>query len=69
MLDMALVRKLPEKIGPGCLHHVLREAMQQIVNCAADPSAVFKKVDPGTPRILTITGRFCCIRLGNAFAL
>uniref|UniRef100_A0A158Q7I9 SLED domain-containing protein n=1 Tax=Elaeophora elaphi TaxID=1147741 RepID=A0A158Q7I9_9BILA len=54
-LNALLVRKLPEKFGPGTLHHILRETVQQIVNCAVDPSFVFKKVDPGTPRILSIT--------------
>lgn len=55
-LNSSLVRKLPEKFGPGALHHILRETVQQIVNCAVDPSFVFKKVDPGTLRILSITG-------------
>ncbi|KAM3720089.1 Sex comb on midleg-like protein [Dirofilaria immitis] len=54
-LDVSLVRKLPEKFGPGTLHHVLRETLQQIVNCAVDPSFVFEKVDPGPIRILSIT--------------
>lgn len=56
-LSASLVRKLPEKFGPGTLHHILRETVQQIVNCAVDPSFVFKKVDPGTLRILSITGK------------
>ncbi|KAL3993608.1 mbt repeat family protein [Acanthocheilonema viteae] len=54
-LNASLVRKLPEKFGPGTLHHILRETMQQIVNCAVDPSFVLEKVDPGTLRILSIT--------------
>ncbi|CAG9540154.1 unnamed protein product [Cercopithifilaria johnstoni] len=54
-LNASLVRKLPEKFGPGTLHHILRETVQQIVNCAVDPSFVFKRVDPGTLRILSIT--------------
>ncbi|KAK6103003.1 mbt repeat family protein [Brugia pahangi] len=55
ILNASLVRKLPEKFGPGTVHHILRETIQQIVNCAVDPSFVFKKIDPGTIRILSIT--------------
>lgn len=57
ILDVSLVRKLPEKFGPGTLHHILRETVQQIVNCAVDTSFVFNKVDPGNLRILSITGK------------
>ncbi|VDM91995.1 unnamed protein product [Litomosoides sigmodontis] len=54
-LNASLVRKLPEKFGPGTLHHILRETLQQVVNCAVDPLFVFKKIDPGTLRILSVT--------------
>ncbi|VDO36439.1 unnamed protein product [Onchocerca flexuosa] len=57
VLSASLVHKLPEKFGPGTLHHILRETLQQIVNCAVDPSFVFKKIDPGPVRILSITGK------------
>uniref|UniRef100_A0A0M3HVK2 SLED domain-containing protein n=1 Tax=Ascaris lumbricoides TaxID=6252 RepID=A0A0M3HVK2_ASCLU len=55
MLDAARVKALPAQIGPGRVHHVLREVIQQIVNSATQTSAVFSRLEPGTPRIISIT--------------
>lgn len=50
------VGRLPRQFGPGAVHHVVREVVQQIVNCAANPAEVFQCVRSGTPKLLTITG-------------
>ncbi|VDK28078.1 unnamed protein product [Anisakis simplex] len=56
LLDPSKVKNLPDQFGPGRIHHVLREVVQHIVNAASQTASVFGRLDPGTPRIISITG-------------
>ena len=45
-LDPAKVTNLPEAFGPGPLHRVLRESVQQLVDAALDQKKVFELLRP-----------------------
>lgn len=54
-LKVAGVRR---KFGPYSVHHTLREAVQQILNCAKDDSVVLPFVQPAAvTQFLGVTGK------------
>lgn len=57
LLDGTSLAQLPPQLGPGSVNHLVREAVQMLVNCAADTKTVFNAIAPGDGHIV-ITGWF-----------
>ncbi|WKY01653.1 hypothetical protein Q1695_015568 [Nippostrongylus brasiliensis] len=56
LLDPAMVAGIRRKFGPFATHHALREAVQQLLNCARDDSVVLNLVQPAAvTQILSVT--------------
>ncbi|KAJ1365405.1 hypothetical protein KIN20_025695 [Parelaphostrongylus tenuis] len=51
-----MVAGIRRKFGPYATHHTLREAVQQLLNCSTDDSAVLNMVQPSAfTQILSVT--------------
>lgn len=46
------VARLPLHFGPTAIRRVLRHALQSIIDCAANPNAVFGLLQEGSGRIV-----------------
>uniref|UniRef100_A0A158P5Z2 SLED domain-containing protein n=1 Tax=Angiostrongylus cantonensis TaxID=6313 RepID=A0A158P5Z2_ANGCA len=56
-LDPIMVAGIRRKFGPFAIHHALREAVQQLLNCSTDDSAMLNLVQPAAiTQILSVTG-------------
>ena len=51
-LDHAKVSRLPEAFGPGPIHRVLRESVQQLVDCGKEQGQVFGLLRQGEGRVI-----------------
>uniref|UniRef100_A0A8L8Q839 SLED domain-containing protein n=1 Tax=Heligmosomoides polygyrus TaxID=6339 RepID=A0A8L8Q839_HELPZ len=59
-LDPVKVAGVRRKFGPYSVHHTLREAVQQILNCAKDDSVVLPFVQPAAvTQFLGVTAHYC----------
>ncbi|VDM56786.1 unnamed protein product [Angiostrongylus costaricensis] len=55
-LDPIMVAGIRRKFGPFAIHHALREAVQQLLNCSTDDSAMLNLVQPAAvTQILSVT--------------
>ncbi|KAJ1360185.1 hypothetical protein KIN20_019100 [Parelaphostrongylus tenuis] len=55
-LNSMMVAGIRRKFGPYATHHTLREAVQQLLNCSTDDSAVLNMIQPSEfTQILSVT--------------
>uniref|UniRef100_A0A1I7XBI1 U6 snRNA-associated Sm-like protein LSm4 n=1 Tax=Heterorhabditis bacteriophora TaxID=37862 RepID=A0A1I7XBI1_HETBA len=59
LLDAKLVKEMRPSFGPYSIHHVLREAVQQLINSSVDQGKIYNLTVPAsTTKIISITAEF-----------
>ncbi|CAJ0567911.1 unnamed protein product, partial [Mesorhabditis spiculigera] len=56
-LDPKRLAELPKAIGPLSIHHVVREATQQLINCGIEQALVYRRVEAGAVTILSVSAQ------------
>ncbi|CAJ0957727.1 unnamed protein product, partial [Mesorhabditis belari] len=57
LLSTQKIQELPRVIGPLSIHHVVREVVQQLINCGSEHVQIYRKVEAGPVKILAVTAQ------------